>query len=91
MDLPKILTDEIIAFCKANDILDVDGFIIKVIKIGFNIEKYGAIPSFIPEVEVKKIPETIIEKESVPVVNEKQVEVINTPNKIETKDIYGEN
>lgn len=84
MDLPKSLKDEIWNYCRVNDITNIDDFIIKMVKRGFNIEKYGAEPSVAVPAEqstskVEEAPEPI-------------KEVIETPVKVEKvkKDIYGE-
>lgn len=70
MQLPQELYDEIINFCKANSIENVDDFIVKLTKQGFTIQKYGATPKeriiektveVIKEVPVEKIVEIIKE------------------------------
>ena len=38
------LYKEIQDFCNINNLLDVDGFCVKLITLGFNIEKYGVSP-----------------------------------------------
>lgn len=82
MEIPKILKDEIWDFCRVNNIPNIDEFVIKLVKQGFTIEKYGATP----ETRVKeKIVEKIVE---VPV--EKIVEKIVT-NDEETKKLAIEN
>ena len=43
MRIPKKIRDEIREFCKLNDIEDIEDFILKNIKTGFNIEKYGTV------------------------------------------------
>jgi len=70
MEIPKELKDEIWNYCKVNDITNVDGFIMKLLRQGFTAEKYGAVPSIFnnaapktPVEEIKtislEIPETI--------------------------------
>ena len=71
MKVPKKLKDEIKLFCDLNKIKDIDKFIVSVIQIGFNIEKYGNAP-WRQEIEVEKIVEKEVIKE-VPV--EKIVEI----------------
>ena len=78
MDIPKNIKNEIIDYCQLNDIPNIDDFILKMIKQGLTIEKYGSAPSTkekivekiiekevekIVEVPVEKIVEKIIEKE----------------------------
>lgn len=45
MEVPKELKDEIWEYCRMNDITDVEGFMLEMLKTGFNIEKYGTQPS----------------------------------------------
>lgn len=66
MEISKQLKDEIWDYCRANDISNIDEFMIKVLKQGFTIEKYGSTP-------VPTIKENIVEKI---VEVEKVVEVI---------------
>lgn len=47
MKLKKSLGEEIIAFCKANNIEDVSAFLNKITEIGFMQEKYGLKPTLI--------------------------------------------
>jgi hypothetical protein len=44
MEIPTKLKKEIDEFCKANSIEDIDQFIIKVLRRGFSIEKFGISP-----------------------------------------------
>jgi DNA repair exonuclease SbcCD ATPase subunit len=41
MELPKDLKDKIWNYCRLNDITDLNGFMIKTLKKGFDIEVYG--------------------------------------------------
>jgi predicted RNase H-like nuclease (RuvC/YqgF family) len=41
MELPKDLKDKVWNYCRLNDITDVNGFIIKTIKKGLDVEVYG--------------------------------------------------
>ena len=70
MEIPKDLKNDIWEFCKANDITNIDEFIIKILKQGFTAEKFGSTPvptirekivEVIKEVEVEKIVEVIKE------------------------------
>ena len=92
MELPKDLKDEIKKYCILNDITDLNAFMVRMLKQGYNIEKYGATPfkmgqkepeiiekEIIREVIVEKevIKEVIVEKEKiVEVIKEVPVEVI---------------
>ena len=53
MKLPKKIEQEIKEYCKLNNIINIDEFILKNIVTGFNIEKYGNAP-FIQEIIVEK-------------------------------------
>lgn len=57
MEIPKELNNEIWDYCRVNNITGIDDFIVKLIKQGFTVEKFGAIPQ--PR---EKIVEKIIEK-----------------------------
>jgi hypothetical protein len=73
MELPKELKDDIILYCKANKIDDIDGFTIKLVKQGLTVIKFGATPTAnekIVEKIIEKIVEVPIEK-----IVEKVVEV----------------
>ena len=80
MELPKKILDEIWEYCRLNKITDVDGFINKMVKQGFTVEKYGATPS-------ERIVEKEVEKE-VEVIKEVPVEVIKEVEKIVEKEVY---
>lgn len=71
MELPKDLKEEIWDYCRLNDITNIDEFVIKMIKQGFTVEKFGATPT---TKVVEKVVEKIVE---VPVetVVERTVEV----------------
>jgi hypothetical protein len=61
MEIPKQLNSEIQLYCKANKIEDVDLFIIKMIKQGFTIEKYGSEPVINSDVKFNQTTDKIIE------------------------------
>jgi len=72
MEIPKNLKDEIWEYCRLNDISNIDEFIIKMIRQGYTIEKFGSTPlggNEVKEIEkivevIKEVPvEKIIEKE----------------------------
>jgi hypothetical protein len=72
MEMPKDLKDEIKKYCRLNDITDLNAFMVKMLRQGYNSEKYGPTP-FLPN---QKQPE-IIEKEVI-----REVEVIKEIEKI---------
>ena len=62
MEIPKKLKDEIWEYCRLNDISNIDEFIIKMIRQGYTIEKFGSTPLGGNEVkEIEKIVEVIRE------------------------------
>jgi hypothetical protein len=62
MEIPKNLKDEIWEYCRLNDISNIDEFIIKMIRQGYTIEKFGSTPLGGNEVkEIEKIVEVIRE------------------------------
>ena len=72
----KKIMQAVSAYCKLNDIEDVDGFIKKCFESGFNIQKYGLLGKTLNEGEkdlkIDGIREKWVEKE---VIVEKRVEV----------------
>ena len=73
MEVNKELNDEIWNYCRANNITNIDEFMVKCLKQGFTAEKFGATPTIrgkIVEKEVEKIVEVEVEK-----IVEKIVEV----------------
>jgi len=65
MEVNKELNDEIWNYCRANNITNIDEFMLKCLKQGFTSEKFGATPTTkekIVEKEVEKIVEVPIEK-----------------------------
>lgn len=55
MEISKDLKNEIFDYCRLNDITNIDNFMLKLMKQGFTIEKFGSTP-------VTKIEEKIVEK-----------------------------
>ncbi len=97
MELPKKLKKEIDDYCKLNDIKDVQEFVNKVLKDGFDIERYGLLDNNQPKIiekEIEKIVYRDVIKE-VPVIEyvEKPIEVIKEVEKIVTieKKVKGKN
>jgi hypothetical protein len=60
MEIPKQLKDDIWDYCRANNITNIDEFIVKLIRQGFTIEKFGATP-IIPGKPNKVTPEIPVE------------------------------
>ena len=71
MELPKDIKDQIWQYCMANDITDINKFIIDLVKSGFTIEKYGYDPNG-NKVDTKVVEKEVIKK----VVKEVPVEKI---------------
>jgi hypothetical protein len=67
--IDKNILREVIEYCKINNIDNTNEFLNKLVRMGFNFEKYGSTPISNSE----KIIEKIVEKE---VVKEVPVEVI---------------
>lgn len=91
MELPNELKNEIWDYCRANNITNVDGFMLKMLKQGFSTEKWGATPSIVPTPRVIDTPTIVdtpsgIEEDEKIIV--KPIEKVNKDNK--NKDIYGE-
>lgn len=86
MEIPKKLKDEIWEYCRLNDISNIEDFIIKMVRQGYTVEKFGSTPLGTGVVkEVEKVVEVIKE---VPV--EKIIEVIKEipVEKIVEKEVY---
>jgi hypothetical protein len=82
MTIPKNIKDEINQYCKLNNIENIDSFVVKIIKSGFDIEKYGLLNDVEPKIiekEIEKIVYRDVIKE-VPVIEyveiEKPIEII---------------
>ena len=62
MEIPKKLKDEIWEYCRLNDISNIDEFIIKMVRQGYTVEKFGSTPLGMGEIqEVEKIVEKVVE------------------------------
>lgn len=73
MEIPKKLKDEIWEYCRLNDISNIDEFIIKMVRQGYTIEKFGSTPLGGNEVkEIEKIVE-VIKEVTVEKIIEKEV------------------
>lgn len=87
MEIPKKIKDDIWEYCRLNDIPNIDDFILKMIKQGFNVEKFGATP-FDVEPEIKEVEKIVEIVKEIPV--EKIVEVVKEVpvEKVIEKEIY---
>jgi len=45
MNIPKELNNEIWEYCRTNNIPNIEAFMLKMLKQGFTVEKYGATPN----------------------------------------------
>lgn len=75
MELPKDIKDEIWQYCMANDITDINGFILTLVKSGFTIEKYGYDPNG-NKPETKVVEKEVVKEVIKEVVKEVPVEKI---------------
>ena len=83
------LQKEIEAYCKLNEIEDVDGLINKMLKQGFTVEKYGELPASPPKEKIVGVNQY---KVNIKIEEEKIIEeiIIIKAEEVEGKDIYGE-
>jgi len=93
MELPKDLKDKVWNYCRLNDITDVNGFIIKTIKKGLDVEVYGLLGKTLNEGEKDLKTGIVGEKQvEIEVIREIRVEVpvevIKEVEKIVTKIEY---
>jgi len=62
INIPKDIELDIKAYCDLNEITNINDFMIKLLKQGYTMEKYGATPQTIEKiVEKEKVVEKIIE------------------------------
>lgn len=83
MEVPNKLKDEIWEYCRVNNITNIDEFIIKMIRQGYTVEKFGSTPMERKEViEVEKIIEIPVEvvKEVIVEKEVKKIEYISDKN-----------
>lgn len=94
MKINDKLLKEINDYCKLNNIDDIDALISKMLKVGFDIEKFGPNMSVIkpkvevvvvetPKIEVKKPRKKTVKEETKVVPN-------NSVKNNEEEDLYGE-
>jgi hypothetical protein len=85
MEIPKELNNEIWDYCRVNNITGIDDFIVKLIKQGFTVEKFGATPQ-----SREKIIEKIVQK-TIEVPVEKIIEkIVEVPKLIENNEMVEE-
>lgn len=98
MEIPKQLNNEIWEYCRANNITNIDEFIIKLIKQGFTAEKFGSTP-IIKTVEVDKIIEVPVNMVDTELTekyklllseNESLKNELNLERQNKKSDLYGE-
>jgi hypothetical protein len=101
MEIPKDLLDDIKSYCSANNITDIDKYIIKILKQGHLVEKFGSTPfSKEPEVIIKEVFIDKTKKQTtktkkgdtkkkVTTPKEKNVKIDKKDN-IDKTDLYGE-
>jgi hypothetical protein len=82
VEIPNKLLEEIFQYCKVNDIENVDMFMVRMLKQGFNVERYGWGPS--SEKLVVTIPPSGSENINV------DVELKPTIKEKDKRDLYGE-
>ena len=56
MEIPNNILEEINLYCKVNNIDDIDKFVLKILRTGFNVEKYGLKPITKEKTEIKDVP-----------------------------------
>lgn len=96
----QIITDDvfyvdIVRFCEANDIADIDEFVSQCLKSGFFIEKYGMLNNDIDLVDIEpkeKIVEVFVDRvveviKEVPVYKEVIREVPNGEVRVEVREV----
>ena len=84
IELPSNLKENIEAYCKLNEVEDVNDFVIKCAKDGLTLDKYGVAP-FLPKSQIQEVP---VEKEIVKeVIKEIPVEKEIIVEKIITKEV----
>ena len=92
MNIPKRTYNDILEYCRVNDIPNIDEFILKMITQGFTVERYGAAPTArerIVEKVVEKIVEVPVEKEVYITDNSEIKNLAEQINKLETdRDFY---
>lgn len=88
-DVPKKVFDDVERYCKLNQIDNINDFMFKCFKQGFDIEKYGLLGENgeLKVVEKEIIKEVIVEKK-VPVEIIKEVEkIVEIPKQVEVEKI----
>lgn len=103
MEISKKLQSEIQDYCKINKIEDIDKFLEKILRNGFNIAKYGNAP-IIPKTskeEIKIEPVSLetsdeiknIINQDLNEIHEKMLDIVKIPNELiepKKRDLYDE-
>lgn len=102
MNLPTNLKQEIDEYCKINSIDDIDQFIIRTLKRGFSIEKFGIAPVIdqmgenpgetIDSIQINIVPKEPIQRIEVDfeIRPDGTTKFNEIKNKVDKKDMYGE-
>lgn len=90
MEIPTKLKREIDEYCKANSIDDIDQFIIKVLKRGFTMEKYGMTPVLDKINEAFADNISSMKVEIIPKVSVQEINIDMEIRPTDKKDMYGE-
>lgn len=104
MEIPKELLNDIKEYCKVNNIIDMDKYIIKILRQGHLVEKFGSTPfSKEPEVIIKEVivektkkqptktkKEVTKKKVTTPKEKNVKIEKNNKIDNIDKTDLYGE-
>lgn len=105
MELPRDLKNEVWNYCMSNDITNIDDFVLRLIKQGFTIEKFGISPSskspekiLEPQTQIETLVQPINQIEIgqyIDEINKLKQEIIDLNSKLidckkNKKDLYGE-
>jgi len=89
--IPNSFKQELIEYCKLNNIDDVDGFYLKIMKKGFNIEKYGLLDNPViektvePKIEYVEVIKEVFLDKIIEKDNKKQLELEKTIQQLRTE------
>ena len=77
INIPKKIEDDIIDYCKLNEITDITSFIEKILRNGLNIEKYGNKPQLPNKKQPEEIKEVVKQEIKAEKPKEKNKPVVN--------------
>ena len=89
--IPNSFKQELIEYCKLNNIDDVDAFHLKIMKSGFNIEKYGLLDNptvektVEPKIEYVEVIKEVFVDKIIEKDNKKQIELEKTIQHLRTE------